>query len=168
MHAALLTIFVVTGAGQAGATLSNPSATIPAGVLHTGCQDCCCVEACGCHGGFTHRRRLSERLGPMPQTCYAPRFGCYSGNNRHMHRYPAFHGYYYREPYNYRRSFDYPWRATPHEPMGFFMYQAGHVDEGIPTRADAEVSAPEGPSQLRLPVPNRPRFMFTSLKPDAK
>jgi hypothetical protein len=61
----------------------------------------------------------------MPQTCYAPRFGCYPGNNRHMHRYPAFHGYYYRKPYNYRHLFDYPWHARPHEPQGFFAGQYG-------------------------------------------
>src|SRR5208283_5484708 len=28
---------------------------------------------------------------PMPQTCYAPHFGCYPGNGRDIYRYPASH-----------------------------------------------------------------------------
>ncbi len=54
---------------------------------------------------------------PMPQTCYGPHFGCYPGNNRDIHRYPAFHGYYYRQAYNYRPLYEYPWQADPHEPL---------------------------------------------------
>jgi len=61
--------------------------------------------------------------GPEPQTCYAPRFGCYpGGTNRHMHRYPAFHAWYYRRPYNYRHLFDYPWHAALHEPTSLWSY----------------------------------------------
>ena len=57
----------------------------------------------------------SSRNG-MPQTCYDPRFGCYPGNNRHLHRHPAFHGTFYRTPYNYRQVMEYPWHAAPHDP----------------------------------------------------
>jgi hypothetical protein len=53
----------------------------------------------------------------MPQTCYSPHFGCYPGNGRDIHRYPAFHGYYYRQAYNYRPLFEYPWQAGLHEPL---------------------------------------------------
>jgi len=60
---------------------------------------------------------LVDWFGPMPQTCYQPRFGCYPGNPRTIHRYPAFHGYYYRAPYNYRHLFEYPWHAQPYEPQ---------------------------------------------------
>lgn len=58
----------------------------------------------------------------MPQTCYSPRYGCYPGNSRYIHRYPAFHGAYYRRPYNYRNAFDYPWHAEMHEPTSLFSY----------------------------------------------
>jgi len=54
---------------------------------------------------------------PMPQTCYAPHYGCYPGNNRDIHRYPAFHGNYYRQAYNYRPLFEYPWQACMQEPL---------------------------------------------------
>ena len=54
---------------------------------------------------------------PMPQTCYSPHYGCYPGNGRDIHRYPAFHGYYYRQAYNYRPLFEYPWQAGMHEPL---------------------------------------------------
>jgi len=59
---------------------------------------------------------LHVYFGPMPQTCYGPRHGCWPANSRFMHRYPAFHGWFYRSPYHYRHSFDYPWHAKPHEP----------------------------------------------------
>lgn len=62
---------------------------------------------------------IVDWFGPMPQTCYQPRFGCYPGNPRTIHRYPAFHGYYYRNPYNYRHLFEYPWHAQPNEPQPF-------------------------------------------------
>ena len=54
---------------------------------------------------------------PMPQTCYSPHYGCYPGNGRDIYRYPAFHGYYYRQAYNYRPLFEYPWQAGMHEPF---------------------------------------------------
>ena len=110
MHKILLTLFLVVVAGVATAQNSDC----------TQCGDCQGIGGCGygCEDGI-----VPGCCGPMPQTCYAPRFGCYSGNNRHMHRYPAFHGYYYRTPYNYRHLFDYPWHATPNEPLGFFTYQ---------------------------------------------
>lgn len=54
---------------------------------------------------------------PMPQTCYTPHFGCYPGNGRDIYRHSAFHGNYYRQAYNYRPLFEYPWQAGMHEPM---------------------------------------------------
>jgi hypothetical protein len=66
----------------------------------------------------------------MPQTCYSPRYGCYPGNNRHLHRYPAFHGSYYRRPYNYRNVLDYPWHAELHEPTSLFSYNVEGEDDG--------------------------------------
>ena len=54
---------------------------------------------------------------PMPQTCYSPHFGCYPGNGRDIYRYPAFHGNYYRQAYNYRPLFEYPWQADMHAPL---------------------------------------------------
>lgn len=39
-----------------------------------------------------------------------------------MNRYPAFHGTFYRDAYNYRNYFDYPWHAEMHEPTSQFSY----------------------------------------------
>lgn len=59
----------------------------------------------------------------MPQNPYSPRYGCYPGNSRYLHRYPAFHGHSFRRPYNYRQVFDYPWHAELHEPTSLFAYE---------------------------------------------
>jgi len=155
MHAVLLTLFVVTGAEAPAAQPAQQVYATPAG----GYCDACSSEggyAAG-HGGCVHRvfDWAWDHLGPMPQTCYAPRFGCYPGNNRFMHRYPAFHGYYYREPYNYRHYFDYPWHAQPHEPMGYFTYeQSPAVDENTaPTPADVVPPAEIQPQAVPSPPP---------------
>ena len=95
----------------------------------------------------------------MPQTCYNPRFGCYSGNNRHMHRYPAFHGYYYRRPYNYRNLADYPWHAELHEPTSHFSYnvpQEENESEEQPGFDNPNTSAPEEPAELEDIAPPLP------------
>ena len=49
-----------------------------------------------------------------------------------MNRYPAFHGTYYRRPYNYRNVFDYPWHADLHEPTSHFSYNVAGDVGGAP------------------------------------
>jgi len=101
-------------------------------------------------------------LGPMPQTCYGPRYGCYPGNARCIHRYPAFHGVYYRRPYNYRNLFDYPWHAQLHEPTSMFSYHVPAPDE---VRATDEAPRPPRESEARNPmrsVMKRPRTVNVS------
>jgi hypothetical protein len=77
-----------------------------------------------------------------------------------MHRYPAFHGYYYRAPYNYRHVFEYPWHAAPHEPQDFFtggVHQGHEViweTQGSPSKA-GEQDFPS-PPQATQPYPPRP------------
>ncbi len=137
MHAVFLTLLVVTSgadkpieapADQAATAAANQP--VAATVEDDGGD---CYDDCGtaCRGGRRHPlvSWFCDVLGPMPQTCYGSRFGCYPGSSRTIHRYPAFHGYYYRHPYNYRHLFDYPWHASPHEPMGFFAYQQQVVEE---------------------------------------
>lgn len=115
----------------------------------TGCESCesCGDDAGGCSScggckkgcGGCNEYGWIRRAGPMPQTCYNPRHGCYPGNNRFMHRYPAFHGYYYRNPYNYRALFDYPWHVELHEPTSMFSYNFEETSSGTsstPTEAD--------------------------------
>ena len=156
MHATLLTLVLAVGAQPPG-TSTEPLAisTTVEGCkretsfqqheCETSCQQCGCVQAaCQC-GGEDKRHCCVAWLGPMPQTCYAPRFGCYPGNNRHMHRYPAFHGYYYRQPYNYRHLFDYPWHATPHEPQPLYGYRAAVVPSDEPIPAPIPQRAPAAP-----------------------
>lgn len=109
--------------------------------------------------------------GPMPQTCYAPRYGCYPGNERHMHRYPAFHGYYYRRPYNYRHLFEYPWHAEMHEPTSLFAYNTEPGDDDalvsgvdgadLPLGAEAPDSAPSDPAEA-VPLPPPPDELDSS------
>jgi len=89
----------------------------------------------------------------MPQTCYNPRFGCYAGTSRTMHRYPAFHGYYYRSPYNYRHYYEYPWHASPHDPQAYFTQRmAMEGQEIIVPTPQTEIGGP-----APAPIPTAPQ-----------
>jgi hypothetical protein len=175
MHAALLTVLVIAGADPPAFIVAGQSNVSPtAMVSSSGCSECgeaacsdCCSGAagrCGCH---TCPKLCRDWCGPMPQTCYGPRYGCYAGSSRTINRYPAFHGYYQRKPYNYRHYFEYPWHATPHNPQAFYTYQP-QVEgqeirmpmpqtDGMPTEA-APAPAPPKPtsqsSQARLHTRN--------------
>jgi hypothetical protein len=119
MHAVLLTVLALNGAPPMQAPVQ--------GVATAGYASEC--DACGRSG---HHHGCGECwhdwCGAMPQSCYNPSFGCYP-STRFMHRYPAFHNYYYRAAYNYRHYFDYPWHAGLHEPTSMFSY---HVPGEIP------------------------------------
>lgn len=92
---------------------------------------------------YRHARPDSSRNG-MPQTCYDPRFGCYPGNNRSLHRLPAFHGTFYRHPYNYRQLMEYPWHATPHAPEPLVPgYQGYPVSPPAFSQPDEMIETPE-------------------------
>ena len=78
--------------------------------------------------------------------------GCYPGNNRHMYHYPAFHGDYYRRPYNYRHLFDYPWHAAPHAPQGFSTFPCGQSAGEVIRTPQNE---PDGARSLQ-PIPSSP------------
>lgn len=109
MHAILLTVLAL-GAGAGEYQVQQAA---------YGCESCQSGH-CGGHARAEKPPRAGF-FGAMPQTCYEPHFGCYDGD-RHMHRYPAFHGTYYRRAYNYRNYFDYPWHAEMHEPTSHFSY----------------------------------------------
>ena len=150
MRAMLLTLLLVTGA--------QPPSVDAQQQVTTATEDCQCsnCDQSDCGAGRSRRGAFRGCLGccgPMPQTCYAPRFGCYPGNNRHVHRYPAFHGYYYRQPYNYRHLFDYPWHATPHEPQGFFSYE---VTRPSTQQQEALTPYPEPENTIPEPLPLAP------------
>ena len=100
-------------------------------------------------GISSHLRNHRAIHNTAPQTCYAPRFGCYHSNERHMHRYPAFHGTFYRQSYNYRNYFDYPWHAQLHEPTSLFSYNVGEDQPEPPASKDV----PPMPPQARTPRP---------------
>ena len=70
-------------------------------------------------GAWKTKGFFADHAGPMPQTVYDPNFGCYPGNARTIQRYPAFHGYYTRAPYNYRHYSEYPWNAVVPEPRPY-------------------------------------------------
>ena len=133
MNAAMLTMILLAG------TTSDPSGgrtttqtTVAGSTAQGQCANCDCEEEKGCcckclddgHGGGA--------LGgfrDMPQSCYNPAYGCYPGNDRRINRYPAFYGSYYRKPYNYRNTFDYPWHAGLHEPTSLFSYNVINPEE---------------------------------------
>jgi hypothetical protein len=164
MHAALLTILVIAGADRPAMVVVGQSTAVPtAMVSSTGCNACGdtgCAECgsgavgnCGRCGGICGNSWCSAWWGPMPQTCYSPRFGCYAGSSRTINRYPAFHGYYYRAPYNYRHYYEYPWHASPHDPQAFFTYrpEMGGQEIIVPT-PQTEISPP-----VQAPVPAPPK-----------
>jgi hypothetical protein len=133
MNAILLTVIALTGAG---------SDTISYGD-EAGYCDSCNGGGHGHHDGHHH----CDWLGAMPQSCYNPSYGCYA-STRFMHRYPAFHGYYYRSAYNYRNYFDYPWHAGLHEPTSHFSYN-------VPGAAPGESVVP--PAPVPEPAAKAPR-----------
>jgi hypothetical protein len=129
MNAILLTVLALGGA----------DASMGYGGDAGGYCDQCNADSCGRGRHCSHRGGL---LGPMPQSCYNPSFGCYP-STRFMHRYPAFHNTYYRAAYNYRQYFDYPWHAGLHEPTSMFSYHTPgeravrELPEPLPDRASA-------------------------------
>lgn len=116
-----------------------------------GCSECEASGRCCQIGGHCVSEYFRQWLGPMPQTCYGPRFGCYPGNARTINRYPAFHGSYYRKPYNWRQYTEYPWHAAPHDPQRFFtMSPVPEIGGPLPTMRQPETAAVDS-SPLGLP-----------------
>jgi hypothetical protein len=178
MHAVLLTLLTLGGGvdayssgriTQSSADIYNASASVGdaqgatmsyAGDYGAGCGDACGGGGCR-HGHAQGSGFVSAWFGHMPQTCYDPRYGCYSGNARYVQRYPAFHGTFYRRAYNYRNYFDYPWHAEMHEPTSMFSYNvvsetssASPESINIPTPAPAPVF--EEARRSFTPSPNAP------------
>ena len=154
MYAAVLTVLLATGAPERPVDDQQQPTMVGEDYDYGACQECEYPAGRCRQRGDVAWGCLINCLGPMPQTCYAPRFGCYPGNNRHMHRYPAFHAYYYRQAYNYRHLFDYPWHATPYAPQGFVTYQIdGQAGEEIRTPQPEQGVTPSGPLQ---PFPMAP------------
>ncbi|HUT92010.1 MAG TPA: hypothetical protein VMY37_21120 [Thermoguttaceae bacterium] len=108
MHAALLAFLVVTGAGvstSAPEELPAPAPTImstPGSDKYVQEQSGACTHGCPCDS----RDGWATPL-PLPSG-YCPRYG-WSGK-RWTSCYPSI---YDRMPYDYRRSFDYPWDMAP-------------------------------------------------------
>ncbi len=171
MHAILLTLLMVTGADQPleAPVDQAPSNQAAEAVTQDEYVEGC--EECGGTGQVARRYPLSswfwDVLGPMPQTCYSPHFGCYPGSSRTIHRYPAFHGYYYRQPYNYRHLFDYPWHATPHQPVGFFAYQQGAMED-CPDNAMRKATSPAGAGQVNRAMPGNVQARYPGPRPPRK
>lgn len=154
----LLMITLLTVGSAVGQT---PSAGNQVGGYEQYYDDC--DGACAPRGISEHLRNHRAIHNTSPQTCYSPRFGCYHSNERHMHRYPAFHGTFYRNSYNYRNYFDYPWHAQPHEPTSLFSHNVGEDqpppaelrNSAVPSSAPARsvpVAPPVPPQARRTPT----------------
>ena len=181
MHAALLTVLVIAGAEPSAYVVpAQPTASPMAMVSASGCDECgapactgCGSAAAGSYGSPGCTSWCRDWLGPMPQTCYGPRYGCYAGSSRTIHRYPAYHGYYYRQPYNYRHYYEYPWHATPHDPQAFFTHQPEiegqeimvpmPQTDGVPTDP-APILAPPKPTTQSSEILLHKRGVATSLR----
>ena len=162
MNAVLLTLIASLGATGGPGYVESHAAYQHGGAIYASaageaCADCGDGDCRNGHCGHGHKPH-GGWCGMMPQTCYNPTFGCY-GDNRHTHRYPAFHGTYYRRPYNYRNVFDYPWHAELHEPTSHFAY---NVEESAAT-----LGVPVGPAPIVSPQHARPAEVPTPV-PDAQ
>jgi len=149
MNAVLLTVLALGGADSAAIYGGQPG-----GVYGSECDEC--------NSGGHHHQGHGNRggwLGNMPQSCYYPSFGCYP-STPYMHRYPAFHGTYYRRAYNYRNYFDYPWHAGLHEPTSMFSFHTpGEAPGEVPRPVPAAASI--APRTLRTAAAEMP----TAAKP---
>ena len=161
MNAILLTVLALSGGGG--------EAVAYGGDYAQSCDACESGPGGHGHGGLCHGLWGGKHawLGPMPQSCYNPSFGCYA-NTRYMHRYPAFHGYYYREAYNYRHYFDYPWHAGLPEPTSHFSYNVPGAPAGESIGPPIPEPAAETPRPIRSaraidplgePTPAQPRML---------
>jgi hypothetical protein len=142
MNAILLTVLALGGADASTGYGGGYGGAGYGGDAGGYCDQCDAGGNCG-RGHLCGQRGCY--LGPMPQSCYNPSFGCYP-STRFMNRYPAFHNYYYRSAYNYRHYFDYPWHAGLHEPTSMFSYHTPSEApaQGLPTpMPDAAHSAPK-------------------------
>jgi hypothetical protein len=155
MNAILLTVLALNGAdayggGPYGGDYGNGAY---AGEMGGECDQCNAGghgHGClGCLGG--HRGKFRDYLGPMPQSCYNPSYGCYP-STRFMNRYPAFHNYYYRSAYNYRHYFDYPWHAGLHEPTSMFSYHTPSENSPQPLPTPLPESAQSIPRSVIRPA----------------
>lgn len=146
MHPVLMTL-VALGINSGDGHVQSPK--IAPKHAHAAPCDACgpagCVHGHGEHRAIKKAMRAAHNM--MPQSCYEPSFGCYAGS-RFMNRYPAFHGSYYRRPYNYRNVFDYPWHADMHEPTSLFSYNTVRPTVA-PTTEDAPVRAIQPSTTLR-------------------
>ena len=158
MNVVLLTLLSLTGTGG-----EVHIAPVDEGMSAEG------PERVGRHGRHLHGTTLHGHcLGPMPQTCYDPPYGCYHGS-RWSNRYPAFHGTYYRKAYNYRNYFDYPWHAEMHEPTSHWSHHVtGDTGEPSPLPANAAPSVEQAPpapvptqASLELPLMDEVRSVLT-------
>ena len=138
MYAALMTLILAMSADHVEDPIDTHQGGIPeeydavkGPVVGTEMTDEYRRQGQGYGGVFPYGARifhgaLHVKFGPMPQSCYLQRYGCYPGSSRTMHRYPAFHGWFYRRPHNYRNVFDYPWQADLHEPTPLVPYNVSN------------------------------------------
>lgn len=153
MNVILLTVLVLGGNGGSQVSLGSEQGG------YSQCEEC--VDGHAGHFANHKAKKYAKPpcfwfMGPMPQTCYEPPYGCYNGS-RWNHRLTAFHGNYYRKPYNYRNVFDYPWHAELHEPTSQFSYQVtGDTGEEILPQTPAgpgNVPPPPLPTPASLELP---------------
>jgi hypothetical protein len=145
MHAALLTILIVTGAGDSTSAPQRQPATAPKIAAHACSETAVAGQpsgaatgyACPCSNGWCG-------LAPLPNGGY-PRCGWLG--KRWSYRYPPSYDFF-RAPHDYRRSFDYPWGVVSRVPACF----------PAPCKADA----PDGAGSAGSPSP------LTTSRPSAE
>lgn len=151
MHTAILNLVFAAAFGQC------------AGADSAACSAAPCQADAKPTGGSC----VCDWLGPMPQTCYGPRYGCYPGHNRYINRYPAFHGSYYRQPYNYQHWFEYPWHAAPHEPLPYLGGESAGVTGEVFGPAPVLPSTPAMPTAAVPTADSRGKIVAKSSRSTA-
>lgn len=122
MHATLVTILIVVGAGPSDRPAPEPPAiSWKAGQTES-------MTAAG-NAATATCRCVDNRLPVAPRR-FGPTLARYSGPGSYW--YPPHTGYYW-QPYDYRRAFDYPWHARRVQATRFPIRDCGwHELAGTP------------------------------------
>lgn len=126
MHVLLIALFAVAGPEESPLVADGASAAVPSQVLQVECDPRHATHEWAAGRGFRYpggRITCTSGLILCPP-CAVPSYylpcsgGC--GPQRHCSGYEPGYPAYFRQGYDYRRSFDYPWGGGPRGWIGPF------------------------------------------------
>jgi len=114
MHALLLALLAVGGSPDSPLSTDAQAAGVARGVSGAVVEHQHeAVQYSDASGGYSHR---SEQFESVSQLTYLPSFAHGWLARRRTYRYPPIYNPDYPRPYDYRKSFDYPWGIGPRPP----------------------------------------------------